>query len=367
MTSKRPGRRGVSTSTARAPKIMATAIGTLIRNAARQEIHCVTAPPTRSPRLAPIPAVAPYQATARLRASPSKYAVISASEVGATMAAPMPCRARALMIHHPRCQADEQRRGAEDRQPDHEQPASADDVSGAGAEQEQSAEDERVRVLHPGQSGRCEIEVITDARQTGEDHRVVEQDHEIADQVIARIAAGFLLRGTSQSRHCLQAAGVTLVPGTASASLARTRRLPWGHGHHRPARRDPRVPQHPPRTHHPRAGRACPHTAATAASRGCAVKRSRCSPGCRSTTTSGWSAAAWPAPPRACSTPSPTRCTSTTPSATTSSPSPAQSGGAPRRTPHAARRPCGRRSSRSSTPSPTLPPGSATAATTSSR
>ena len=48
-----------------------------------------------------MPAVAPYQATARLRASPSKYAVISASEVGATIAAPMPCNARAAIIHQP--------------------------------------------------------------------------------------------------------------------------------------------------------------------------------------------------------------------------------------------------------------------------
>ena len=53
-------------------EIMAIAIGTLTRNAARQEIQSVSAPPTSSPRLAPMPAVAPYQATARLRASPSK-------------------------------------------------------------------------------------------------------------------------------------------------------------------------------------------------------------------------------------------------------------------------------------------------------
>jgi hypothetical protein len=45
--------------------------------------------------------VAAYQATARLRASPSKYAVISASDVGATIAAPIPCSARAGIIHQP--------------------------------------------------------------------------------------------------------------------------------------------------------------------------------------------------------------------------------------------------------------------------
>jgi hypothetical protein len=81
--------------------IMATAIGTLTRNAARQEIQSVRAPPTSRPKLAPMPAVAPYQATARPRASFSKYAVINASEVGATIAAPTPCTARPAIIHHP--------------------------------------------------------------------------------------------------------------------------------------------------------------------------------------------------------------------------------------------------------------------------
>ena len=96
-----PGRRGVSTSTARAPTIMATAMGTLTRKAARQETRSVSAPPTSKPRLAPMPAVAPYQATARLRVSPSKYAVISAREVGATIAAPTPCNALAAIIQAP--------------------------------------------------------------------------------------------------------------------------------------------------------------------------------------------------------------------------------------------------------------------------
>lgn len=61
----------------------------------------MSAPPTRSPRLAPIPAVAAYQAMARLRASPPKYVVINANEVGATIAAPIPCTAREAIIHHP--------------------------------------------------------------------------------------------------------------------------------------------------------------------------------------------------------------------------------------------------------------------------
>ncbi len=64
--------------------------------------------------------------------------------------------------------------------------------------------------------------------------------------------------------------------------------------------------------------RGCRPTAATVGSRVCAARRSRCSPGSPWTTTSAWSAAAWPAHRRACSTPSPRRCNSTRPSAITS-------------------------------------------------
>lgn len=81
--------------------IIATAIGTLTRNAARHETQVLRAPPTSRPRLAPMPAVAAYQATARLRASPWKEAVMRASELGATMAAPTPWTARPAIIHEP--------------------------------------------------------------------------------------------------------------------------------------------------------------------------------------------------------------------------------------------------------------------------
>ena len=60
--------------------------------------------------------------------------------------------------------------------------SSPQDVSCAGSQQEQAAEDQRVGVLHPGKLGRREVEVGADARQSGEDHRVVEQDHEVAGQ-----------------------------------------------------------------------------------------------------------------------------------------------------------------------------------------
>lgn len=76
-------------------------MGTFTKNAARHETRSVRAPPTKRPRLDPMPAVAPYHATARIRSLPWKVAVISASEVGATIAAPMPCTARAPIITQP--------------------------------------------------------------------------------------------------------------------------------------------------------------------------------------------------------------------------------------------------------------------------
>ena len=59
-------------------------MGTLMKNPARHEIHWAAAPPTSMPRLAPMPAVAAYQATARERCSPSgKLAVSSERADGA--------------------------------------------------------------------------------------------------------------------------------------------------------------------------------------------------------------------------------------------------------------------------------------------
>ena len=130
-----------------------------MKNPARQEIHCAAAPPTSIPRLAPMPAVAAYQATARERCSPSgKLAVSSESADGATTAAPTPCRARPAMSHHPlgatpmRNDAVTNTTKAAD-----EHAAATEEVTQAGTEQQQPAEHERVRVLHPGQPGRTEI------------------------------------------------------------------------------------------------------------------------------------------------------------------------------------------------------------------
>ncbi|GAA5198125.1 hypothetical protein GCM10023346_34560 [Arthrobacter gyeryongensis] len=85
-----------------ASAIIAAPMGTLTKNPARQEIQWASAPPITSPKLAPIPAVAPYKATARVRSLPSgKLAVSRDREAGATIAAPIPCTARPAIAHQP--------------------------------------------------------------------------------------------------------------------------------------------------------------------------------------------------------------------------------------------------------------------------
>ena len=76
---------------------MTMPIGTLIRNASRQEIT-VSAPPSTSPSTEPTPCMAADTAIARLRACPTAYVVaMSARPVGAATAAPVPCTARATI------------------------------------------------------------------------------------------------------------------------------------------------------------------------------------------------------------------------------------------------------------------------------
>src|SRR4051812_38287860 len=110
---------------------MAMPRGTLMKNPARHEIHSTAAPPTRRPALAPMPAVAAYQATARERCSPSgKLAGRSDGAGGATTAAPMPWMPRAVMSPPAgRCDADEERGGDEDCEAGGEHPAATQQVT----------------------------------------------------------------------------------------------------------------------------------------------------------------------------------------------------------------------------------------------
>ena len=56
----------------------------------------------------------------------------------------------------------EQRGEGEEGDAGHEDPAPAEDVAGAGAEQQQAAEGQGVGVLDPGEAGGREVEVLVD-------------------------------------------------------------------------------------------------------------------------------------------------------------------------------------------------------------
>ena len=73
-----------------------------------------------------------------------------------------------------------QRGEGEDRDAGDEHPPAAEDVAGAGAEQQQAAERQRVGVLHPRQARGREVQRALDVRQRGDDDRDVEDDHELA-------------------------------------------------------------------------------------------------------------------------------------------------------------------------------------------
>ena len=96
--SKRPGRRGVSVTKRRASTRTAIPIGTLMNSVQRHEPRSVTTPPSSRPMDAPADETAPNRASARFRAASSGALVVSrASTLGAAMAAPAPCRARAMI------------------------------------------------------------------------------------------------------------------------------------------------------------------------------------------------------------------------------------------------------------------------------
>ena len=107
-----------------------------------------------------------YIAIARVRAAPSANVVVSRASVeGAAIAAPTPCSARATSS-----QVDDwasppsSEASGEEPEAGDEDAAAAEQVAGAGAEQEQPAEGQRVGVLDPGEAGGGEAEVGVDAR-----------------------------------------------------------------------------------------------------------------------------------------------------------------------------------------------------------
>ena len=165
-TSNRPGRRGVSVTKRRASARTAMPIGTLMNSVQRHEPRSVTTPPSSRPIDAPAEETAPKRASARFRAASSGALVVSrASTLGAAIAAPAPCRARArtswvgvcarppssektVNMLSPISNIRSRPRTSPRRPPSSRRPA----------------EGERVGVEHPRQRGRPEAEVGVDPR-----------------------------------------------------------------------------------------------------------------------------------------------------------------------------------------------------------
>jgi hypothetical protein len=72
-----------------------------------------------------------------------------------------------------------ERRGREQHQARHEHPAPSEQVTGAAAEQQQTAERQRVRVDHPLQAAARESECRLNMRQRDVDDGRVQNDHQL--------------------------------------------------------------------------------------------------------------------------------------------------------------------------------------------
>ena len=123
-------------------------------------------------------------ATARVRSRALGEAGVSRASVdGAAIAAPTPCRARAASSQA----ADWASPPSSEATVNSAMPATKTRrrprmSPGARAEQQQAAEGQGVGVLDPGEAGGREAEGGVDVGQGGDDHRDVEDDHQVAGE-----------------------------------------------------------------------------------------------------------------------------------------------------------------------------------------
>ena len=156
-------------------------IGRLMKKTQRQESVSVSRPPSTRPTAPPPAAIALQMPSAFVRSAPSAKVVVTIERAaGETSAAPRPCSARP-----PTSTPDDvaipliERRDGEDDHAGDEEPLPSEQVGRAAAEQEEAAEDERVRVDDPLQARRAEVQAVLDRRQGDVHDRRVENDHEL--------------------------------------------------------------------------------------------------------------------------------------------------------------------------------------------
>src|SRR5215207_5563826 len=154
--------------------------GTLMKKIHSQPSSEVIGPPTSHAAVAPTPPIVAHTPRALLRSEPSSNVVIRIdSAVGVMIAAATPWITRAAIRDtsdharpHP-SEASANRAGA-----DHEHAPPTEQVRGAAAQQQQTAEAQQIGTQDPLQRSGREPEVLLDRRQ-GHDHdRRVEDDHE---------------------------------------------------------------------------------------------------------------------------------------------------------------------------------------------
>ena len=156
-------------------------IGTLTNSTHSQPAHSVSMPPSSTPAAPPEPATAPQTPSALLRSAPSaKITVTSESAAGESSAAPRPWTARAaISLPGEVARPPASEASANTIEADHEQPAPAEQVGHAAAEQQEAAEEQRVGVDDPREVVLGEVEVAADRRQRDVDDGCVEDDDEL--------------------------------------------------------------------------------------------------------------------------------------------------------------------------------------------
>jgi hypothetical protein len=76
----------------------------------------------------------------------------------------------------------DQERDREERDTRHEDPAAAEDVAGSRAEKQQPSKGQGIGVLNPGEPRGREVERAVDVGERGDDHRDVDDDHQITGE-----------------------------------------------------------------------------------------------------------------------------------------------------------------------------------------
>ena len=157
--------------------------GTLTKKIHGHESVSTRSPPSTRPTAPPPTAIAAQTPSAFVRSAPSRNVVVTIeSAAGETSAAPSPWRPRArISIVSPVASAQSSEAPVKSDEPGEEHALASDQVAGAPAEQQEAAEQQRVRVDDPLEVRFGHLEIRLDRRQRDVHDRRVEHDHELRE------------------------------------------------------------------------------------------------------------------------------------------------------------------------------------------